>query len=89
MHPVINQTNFKLGCSHRVCFLKHKWKQGKSGEISFYPLQTKKTTVFAENLMKKCQISKSREGQAPCPPLPNPTPTGVTKLWISCSQTRN
>jgi len=32
---------------------------GKSGEISFYPLQTndtKKTTFFATNVMGNCQI---------------------------------
>jgi len=32
----------------------------KSGEISFYPLETKKTTLFAKSLTRKCQILKSR-----------------------------
>jgi len=30
--------------------------EAKSGEISFYPLETKKTTCFAENLIEICQI---------------------------------
>jgi len=34
-------------------------REVKSGEISFYPLETKKT-FFAENVIRKCPISKSR-----------------------------
>ena len=41
----------------------------KNGEIWFYPLETKKTTFFVENLMGKCYISKSRGTKAlPCLP---------------------
>lgn len=39
----------------------------KSGEISMYPLATKKTSVFAKNLMRKCQILKSREARSLLP----------------------
>jgi len=39
----------------------------KSGEISMYPLATKKTSVFAKNLMRKCQILKSREARSSAP----------------------
>ena len=35
-----------------------------SGEILFYPLETKKTTLFAKSLIGKCQISKSRGAKA-------------------------
>jgi len=38
----------------------------KNGKISFYPLETKKTTLFAENLLGKFQIPWEI-----CPP---PTP---------------
>ena len=42
-----NQTDFfRMGC--------------KSGKISFYRLESKKTTIFAKHLIGKCQISKSR-----------------------------
>jgi len=44
----------------------------KSGEISFIPLQNKKTIFFANNLIEKYQISKSREVNVlPCPPSSN------------------
>ena len=42
--------------------------RGESSEITFNPLETKKTTFFANNLIGKCQISKSR-GKGPLPPL--------------------
>jgi len=35
------------------------WRGAKCGEISLFPLETKKTTFFADNFMEKCQISKS------------------------------
>jgi len=34
--------------------------EAKNGEIPFFPLETKKTTFFAKNLIGKCQISNSR-----------------------------
>ena len=38
---------------------KYFFRRGaKSGEVSFYPLETKKTTFFADNWTGKCQISK-------------------------------
>jgi len=37
-------------------------EEAKSGEISFYLIETRKTTFFAKNLMIKCQISKFRRG---------------------------
>jgi len=40
----------------------------KSGEISIYPLETKKMTLFAKHLLGKCQISKSGGCSAPWPP---------------------
>jgi len=42
----------------------------KSREISFFPLESKKTTFFAKNLIGKCKISKN-----PLLPLPKPMPT--------------
>ena len=39
----------------------------KNREISFYPLDTKKKTVFATNLIGKYQISKFRGALAYCP----------------------
>jgi len=44
-------------------------KGAKSGEISFYTLETKKSTFFAKDVIGKCQISKSR-GLGPPSPLP-------------------
>lgn len=38
---------------------------GQNDEISFYPLQTKRTTFFAKSLIGKCQILKSRRVKAP------------------------
>ena len=47
-------------------------KGDESGEISFYQFETKKTTIFCLiNLIEKCQISKSRGTNHPCP-LPTP-----------------
>jgi len=40
----------------------------KSGENSCCPLETKKTTSIAKNLIGKCQISKSWGFGLPCPP---------------------
>jgi len=43
--------------------------EAKSGEISFFPLETKKINFFfAKNVIGKCQISKSR---APPPSYPH------------------
>ena len=40
-----------------------------SDKISFYSLETEKTTFFAKNLVGKCQISNSRGPKAsPSPP---------------------
>ena len=45
----------------------------QSGAISFYFLQTKKTTFFDENLTGKCQIWNSRRRlKLPLSPLPAP-----------------
>jgi len=41
----------------------------KTGEVSFFPIETKKTTFFAKSLIRKCQISKCGG-----PPFPAPTP---------------
>jgi len=38
-------------------------------EISFYKLETEKTSFFAANLTGKCQISKSRRGKDSRPRL--------------------
>ena len=38
---------------------------GKSGKITFSPLETKKTIFFAKELMGKCQTSKSWGGFTP------------------------
>jgi len=46
-------------------------REGKSDEISFFLLETKKTTFFAKNVIEKCQISKSRS-KTPFPPLSTP-----------------
>jgi len=47
----------------------------KSGKISFYPLETKKTTFFAKNLTGKYQNSNSKAGAwSPCLPLPTTIP---------------
>ena len=35
---------------------KYVCRGGKSGKISFSPLEAKKTTFFAKKLMEKCQI---------------------------------
>jgi len=50
-----------------IFFLDFSWgshedlsREAKCGEISFYPLETKKSTFCAKNLMEKCYISKSR-----------------------------
>jgi len=52
-----------------VDFSRHSQKYfsrgDKSGKISIYPLETKKTAFFAKHLIGKCQISNSREGFAP------------------------
>jgi len=39
--------------------------QGGSGEISFYPVETNKTTFFGKNLIGKGQISKSGGARPP------------------------
>jgi len=45
------------------------FRETKHGEISFFPLETKKTIFFAQNLIGKYQISKSWGGtRLPCPP---------------------
>jgi len=41
----------------------------KSDEISFFPLETKKTTFFAKNIIKKYETSKSI---GPLPPFRRP-----------------
>ena len=46
-------------------------------EISFQPLETKKTTVYAKNSTGKCQISKSKVG--PRPAFRHSTPMPVAK----------
>jgi len=43
-----------------------------SGEISFYPLETTITTLFATKLIGKYQISQSRGANHPWTPLPTP-----------------
>jgi len=53
---------------------------GKSGQISFYPLETKKTTIFTEHLKRKCQNYKSRRGQ----PGPLPAPMRTTYFEYFC-----
>jgi len=42
----------------------------ESDEISFFLLETKKTTLFTKNVAEKCRISKSRDplGHPCCPP---------------------
>jgi len=42
------------------------FRGAKSDKISFFLLETKKTTFFAKSVIKKCQTSKSR-GKAPLP----------------------
>jgi len=39
--------------------------EGQSDKNSFYPLETKKTTFFAKNLIGKCQFSNSMGGKPP------------------------
>jgi len=41
----------------------------KSGQISFFPVETKQKTFFAKNVIRRCQISKS------CPPPSHTFPT--------------
>jgi len=36
------------------------FRGGESGEMSFFPLESKKTSFFAKTIIGKCQISKSR-----------------------------
>jgi len=48
----------------------------KSGEISFYPLETKNTTFFSKTLIGNCHISKPR-GK-----LPWSLPTPMHVLWL-------
>jgi len=50
---------------------------GKCGEMSFFPLETKKTTVFAEQFVGKCQFSKSSGDLCPLPCLPTPMPCAI------------
>jgi len=47
----------------------------KRGGILFYSIDTKKTSFFAENLMGKWEISKSRGQSSP------PTPTNSGSSW--------
>jgi len=51
----------KFACSYSYVqgWAKIYLQGGKSGKISFLPLETRKTTFFAKKLMGKCQISKS------------------------------
>ena len=61
----------------------------KSGEISFYALETKKTKFFAKNLIGKCQISKCGVLAPPTPSFQRPcVPLCLrgTKTW-SCWKT--
>jgi len=58
---------------------------GKSDKISFHPLKTKKTTFFAKNLIGKCQVSNSREGQGP----PAPTSNTLQEFCINIIALRN
>jgi len=50
----------------------------KSGKISFFPLETKKTTIFAENLIEKSQIPKYRVGK---PPILTPVAMGFGRIF--------
>jgi len=52
----------------------------KTGKISFFPLETKKTTFLAKNVIGKSQVSKSRGDEAlPCLLFPTPLETLVLK----------
>jgi len=53
---------------------------GRSCEISFCQLETKKTIILVENLMRKCQIVQSTEAEFALL-LPVPTSTVVFQLW--------
>jgi len=52
---------------------------GKGGEISFYPLETEKTTYFTKNVMEKCRTLKSKRWKPPPAPPPTPMPGGRTR----------
>jgi len=48
-----------------VFFFQRKQKifvRGQNGEILFFPLETKKTNIFAKTFTVKCQNSKPRKG---------------------------
>ena len=70
-----------------VDFSRHSQKYfsrgDKSGKISIYPLETKKTAFFAKHLIGKCQISNSREGFGP-----SHVPTFL-RPWLEMHQTRS
>jgi len=54
----------------RKDFSRHGQKCISGGGVKWqkfiYPLETKKTTFFAKNLIGKCQFSNSRDGKPPC-----------------------
>jgi len=58
----------------------------KSGEISFYPMETASTTSFAENFRGKYQISKSMAGRDTLPLIQVQRRCSVQ--WISSKSSR-
>jgi len=56
--------------------------RAKSSEISYFPLETEKTTFFAQNVIGKCQILNSRR-------RPSPTHSRGMHRSISLSLHRN
>jgi len=54
----------------------------KSGEISFYPFETKKTTSFAITLIGKCQISKSSWSLGPYLPFSTTMNAGSQQWFV-------
>jgi len=50
---------------------------GKNDEFLIVPLETKKTTIFAKILIRKCQLSVCRQG-----PRPPSTPLLSTPMFV-------
>ena len=71
---------FSCSYAHVQGLAKYMFAGGaKSGKISFSPLETKKTTFFAKNMMGKCQIKKSL-GALLYSPTPMPLKLFITNM---------